>query len=208
VAVPGLTYLAGYILQSDEAALLEALDAEPWLSDLRRRVQHYGYRYDYKAREVDESMYLGPLPEWAQALAARLVSDRHMPIVPDQLIVNEYKPGQGITPHVDCVSCFGPVVCSISLGSQCVMELSSVREDSAEALLLNRRSLVVLAGDSRRAWRHAIPSRKGDRVNGQVLPRGRRVSLTFRTVRIEEQPDPQKWRAAGHRVRWASDNCL
>jgi alkylated DNA repair dioxygenase AlkB len=156
------------------------------LSDLRRRVQHYGYRYDYKARKVDESMYLGPLPAWTQALAARLVSDKHMPIVPDQLIVNEYEPGQGITPHVDCVPCFGPVVCSITLGSQCVMELSSVQEDRAEALLLERLSLVVLAGDSRHTWRHAIPSRKMDRVNGQVLPRGRRVSLTFRTVRIEE----------------------
>jgi alkylated DNA repair dioxygenase AlkB len=66
------------------------------------------------------------------------------------------------------------------------MELSSVQEDRAEALLLERLSLVVLAGDSRHTWRHAIPSRKMDRVNGQVLPRGRRVSLTFRTVRIEE----------------------
>jgi alkylated DNA repair dioxygenase AlkB len=185
MAVPGLTYLAGYILQSDETALLAAVNAEPWLSDLRRRVQHHGYRYDYKARKVDPSMYLGPLPEWAHALAARLVSDKHMPIAPDQLIVNEYEPGQGITPHVDCLPCFGPVVCSITLGSQCVMELSSVRKDRAETLLLERRSLVVLAGDSRHTWRHAIPGRKTDRVNGQVLPRGRRVSLTFRTVRIE-----------------------
>src|SRR5262245_56563282 len=162
MAVPGLTYLAGYILQSDETALLAAVNAEPWLSDLQRRVQHYGYRYDYKARKVDPSMYLGPLPEWAHALAAGLVSDKHMPIVPDQLIVNEYEPGQGITAHVDCLPCFGPVVCSITLGSQCVMELSSVQEDRAETLLLERRSLVVLAGDSRHTWRHAIPGRKTD----------------------------------------------
>jgi alkylated DNA repair dioxygenase AlkB len=139
MAVPGLTYVAGYILQSDEAAFLAAVDAGPWLSDLRRRVQHHGYRSDYKARKVDESMYLGPFPEWAQAVAARLVSDKHMPIVPDQLIVNEYEPGQGITSHIDCAPCFGPVVCSITLGSQCVMELTSVQENRAEALLLERR---------------------------------------------------------------------
>jgi alkylated DNA repair dioxygenase AlkB len=185
MAVPGLTYCAGYVARSDETALVEAVDAEPWLSDLRRRVQHHGYRYDYKARKVDPSMYLGPLPQWAQALAARLVSDKHMPIAPDQLIVNEYEPGQGITAHVDCVPCFGPVVCSITLESQCVMELSPVHEDRAEALLLERGSLVVLAGDARYAWRHAIPGRKTDRVNGQVLQRGRRVSLTFRTVLID-----------------------
>jgi alkylated DNA repair dioxygenase AlkB len=191
MAVPGLTYLAGYVPPSDEDVLLMAVDAEPWLSDLRRRVQHYGYRYDYKARKVDSSMYLGPLPEWAQTLAARLVSDQHMPIAPDQLIVNEYEPGQGITPHVDCVPCFGPVVCSITLGSQCVMELSAVKEDRTETLLLERGSLVVLSGDSRYHWRHAIPGRKTDRVGDQMLRRGRRVSLTFRTVLIEDQQDLQ-----------------
>jgi len=27
-------------------------------------VQHYGYRYDYKARTIDHSMRLGELPQW------------------------------------------------------------------------------------------------------------------------------------------------
>src|SRR5690349_21415561 len=101
MAVPGLTYVAGYVTEPDEAALLAAVDAEPWLATLKRRVQHYGYRYDYKARTVDPAMFLGPLPGWAQPLAARLVADGHMRSAPDQLIVNEYQPGQGITAHVD-----------------------------------------------------------------------------------------------------------
>src|SRR5688572_5665728 len=120
--VPGLKYEPGYVAGPAEAALLAAVDAEPWMGDLKRRVQHHGYRYDYAARKVDPSMYLGPLPAWAQPLAARLVADGHMPASPDQLIVNEYEPGQGISPHVDCIPCFGPVVCSVSLGSQCAME--------------------------------------------------------------------------------------
>jgi alkylated DNA repair dioxygenase AlkB len=130
-------------------------------------------------------MYLGPLPAWAQPLAARLVTEGHMPATPDQVIVNEYEPGQGITPHVDCIPCFGPVVCSLTLGSQCRMELSAVAGSGAESLLLERRSLLVLAGDARYKWRHAIPGRKADTVGGQVLQRGRRVSLTFRTVIVE-----------------------
>jgi alkylated DNA repair dioxygenase AlkB len=158
------------------------VDAASWLSDLKRRVQHYGYRYDYKARKVDPSMYLGPLPPWAQTLAARLVADGHMGAAPDQLIVNEYEPGQGINAHVDCVPCFGPVVCSVTLGSQCVMELSAVEREAVQSLLLERGSLVVLAGESRYKWRHAIPGRKSDRIGEQAVPRGRRVSLTFRSV--------------------------
>jgi alkylated DNA repair dioxygenase AlkB len=185
MTVPGLKYVAAFVPEPDEAALLDAVDAEPWLADLRRRVQHYGYRYDYKARKVDPSMYLGTLPAWARPLADRLVADGHMAAAPDQLIVNEYEPGQGITPHVDCVPCFGPVVCSVTLGSRCVMELSALKGGGAESLLLEQGSLVVLAGEARYSWRHAIPGRKSDRVGGQVVPRGRRVSLTFRTVIVE-----------------------
>lgn len=186
MTIPGLKYIARYISVPDEAELLAAVDAEPWLSDLKRRVQHYGYRYDYKARKVDPSMYLGPLPAWAQPLAARLVGEGHMPTAPDQLIVNEYQPGQGISSHVDCVPCFGPVVCSLTLGSQCVMVLSEVEGDGAETLLLERGSLLVLADNARYKWRHAIPGRKSDQVDERVLPRQRRVSLTFRTVIIED----------------------
>jgi hypothetical protein len=39
--------------------------------------------------------------------------------------------------------------------------------------------LLVLAGDARYRWRHAIPARRSDPDRG---PRGRRLSLTFRTV--------------------------
>ena len=59
----GLQYIPGFIDEPYEAELLAAIDAQPWLGDLKRRVQHYGYRYDYKNRRVDPSMVLGPLPD-------------------------------------------------------------------------------------------------------------------------------------------------
>ena len=183
--ISGLNYVAGFVAESDEARLLNAVDAMTWLADLKRRVQHYGYRYDYKARRVDSSMYLGPLPGWAQRLSTRLVAEGHMATAPDQLIVNEYLPGQGITAHVDCVPCFGPVVCSVTLGSPCNMELSAVDGDGVETLRLERGSLLVLTGEARYKWRHAIPGRKTDKVGGQAVARDRRVSLTFRTVLLE-----------------------
>ncbi|MFM7077593.1 MAG: alpha-ketoglutarate-dependent dioxygenase AlkB [Planctomycetaceae bacterium] len=187
MSISGLTYVSGYVSGSHEAPLLAAVDGEPWRGDLKRRVQHYGYRYDYTARTVDPSMYLGPLPAWAQPLASRLHADGHMPAAPDQLIVNGYEPGQGINAHVDCVPCFGPVVCSVTLGSQCVMELSPVEGGEAQPLLLERGSLLVLAGDARYAWRHGIPGRTHDIVGAQELARGRRVSLTFRTVILDRE---------------------
>jgi len=184
VAIPGLRYIPGFVDEPWEAELLAAIDAQPWLGDLKRRVQHYGYRYDYQARTVDPSMYLGPLPDWALPLVARLTDGNVMPSAPNQLIVNEYEPGQGISPHVDCIPCFGPVICSVTLGSSCVMvmRLPAGADERRESLLLERGSLLVLAGPARYDWRHSIPARKSDRIGDQVIPRGRRVSLTFRTV--------------------------
>jgi alkylated DNA repair dioxygenase AlkB len=181
-AVPGLTYTAGYLSPDDQARLLGTIDGLPWLDNLRRRVQHYGFRYDYSRRSVDRDLYLGPLPDWAGALAERLRSDGHVPRALDQLIVNEYLPGQGISPHVDCVPCFADTVLSLSLGSACVMTLS--RRDGGEPVdvLLEPGSLLVMRDEARYTWRHAIAPRKSDVHAGRRLARGRRVSLTFRTV--------------------------
>lgn len=77
------------------------IDAAPWRTDLKRRVQHCGYRYDYKARQARREDYLGPLPELFQQLAERLTAEGHFQTVPDQVIVNEYQPGQGISAHID-----------------------------------------------------------------------------------------------------------
>ena len=69
----------------------------------------------------------------------------------------------------------------VGLGSACVMEF--VRDGhSARALLIEPRSAVVLSGEARRDWRHAIPARADDEWQGRTLPRGRRVSLTFRKM--------------------------
>ena len=183
-SVPGLTCHHEFVTAADEEALLAAIAGEPWLTSLRRRVQHYGYRYDYKARSVDRDMYLGPLPTWAAPILERLRTFGAFDRAPDQLIVNEYEPGQGIAPHVDCVPCFGPVVASLSLGSRCVMEFSQRSTEDAVSILLPSRALLLLQGDARYLWRHAIRPRRNDRWDGAMLPRGRRVSLTFRTVRL------------------------
>ncbi len=181
-AVPGLSYLPDYVDAATAERLLAEIDRQPWLTDLQRRVQHYGYRYDYKARRADASLYLGPLPAWAAEIARRLHADGWFATLPDQLIVNEYQPGQGISKHVDCVPCFDATVASLSLGSGCVLEMANAPARAKVPLYLEPRSLVVLQKDARYRWTHAVPARKKDVVEGRDRPRGRRVSLTFRKV--------------------------
>jgi alkylated DNA repair dioxygenase AlkB len=185
-AVPGLTLAEDYVDVPSQHRLLATLDEMPWLSDLRRRVQHYGYRYDYRRRSATALDFLGPLPTWAQDLVSRLAVDLPGGGRPDQIIVNEYMPGQGISAHVDCVPCFGPVIASISLGSSCVVSFAEPRSSVPVPVVVRPGSLLVMTGPARFRWRHSIAARKSDEIDGVRVPRSRRVSLTFRTVVVRD----------------------
>lgn len=180
--IEGLSYILEFITVDEERALLAAIDASPWLTDLKRRVQHYGYKYDYKARAVINDAYIGELPEWLEPIAKRLHDQGNFQTVPDQAIVNEYEPGQGISAHVDCVPCFGGTIASLTLGSGAMMQFQNTHDGGREELYLQERSLIVLSGAARYEWTHAIPGRKSDVVNGFKVERSRRVSLTFRNI--------------------------
>ena len=144
-------------------------------------MQHYGWRYDYKARQVDASMRLGPLPEWATRLARKLVSSRLLADPPDQVIVNEYVGDQGISRHVDAETSFADGIATISLLESWEMVFRERGEGRGRnvTLRLDRRSAAILTGDARYRWTHEIPKRKHE--PGRVA-RGRRISLTFRKV--------------------------
>ena len=50
----GLVFCEGFLTPEEESLCIERIDAAEglWLNDLSRRVQHYGWRYDYKARAI------------------------------------------------------------------------------------------------------------------------------------------------------------
>lgn len=177
-AIEGMTYVPDFMSPAEQEAVLREIDLQPWRNDLKRRVQHYGYRYDYKARRVDPSMYLGPLPAFAMPIANRLVERSLFSRLPDQLIVNEYEKGQGITAHVDCEPCFAETIAMVSLGWAYEMDFIHSITREMRTLLLATGSALVISGEARYDWLHQIKARRRDRG----IPRRRRVSLTFRNV--------------------------
>lgn len=182
--ISGLSYITKYIDESAEAVLIDTIDAQPWITELKRRVQHYGWRYDYKARNVTNASRLGAFPDWLQCYATALQQAGLFAETPDQVIINEYQPGQGISAHIDCIPCFAETIASLSLGSSCVMDFTHSKTGKKSSLLLEPRSLLVLSGDTRYVWQHAIAQRKIDKHNGQIIQRTRRISLTFRKVTV------------------------
>ncbi len=180
--IRGLRYTPDFLTSDEATRVVEFIDRGNWQDDLSRRVQHFGYRYDYKSRGIDEGMRADPLPEWAVRIGNRLVKQGFFTSVPDQVIVNEYQPGQGIAQHVDCVPCFKDVLVSLSLMSPCLMTFDRRSVPGTVELDLAPGSLVVLTGDARYLWRHGIMPRRSDPIDGGRRPRRRRVSLTFRSV--------------------------
>jgi alkylated DNA repair dioxygenase AlkB len=192
--IPGLRYLPEYLNEAEERALVEAIDGLPWNTEWRRR-QPYGAGYGTRGGAA-------PIPEWGRRLADRMLADGVTDVPFDQMLVNEYLPGQGISPHRDYAP-FGRTVVSLSLLSPCVMDLRHPPTGRRERLLLEPRSLLVLADEARYGWEHGIAPRKRDSWQGLPVERGRRVSVTFRFRDERAVPNAaaEAGRVAGPRAR-------
>ena len=180
-AVKGLSIINNFLSPEEQAACISRVDtdAEAWRNDLRRRVQHHGWRYDYRA--ITPDMYLGQLPDYLQDLAQRIFNDTGLfDRVPEQVIINEYLSGQGIGTHIDHPG-FGPAVCTISLLDDWEMDFSKNWRDKTPALL-PKGSCLIMTGPARHIWQHGIEARRAEATPNGSRQRKRRVSLTFRTV--------------------------
>ncbi|KAK8657910.1 hypothetical protein V6N13_036129 [Hibiscus sabdariffa] len=207
--IPGLYLFHDFISAVEEEELLQAVDAGTWKSLSKRRVQHYGYEFCYDTRNVDAKRHLGELPSFVSFILQKVSLLKDIPEKSDldQLTVNEYPPGVGLSPHIDTHSAFEGLIFSLSLAGPCIMEfrryaagswvpktasITDVKDEnpcdcselSRKAIYLPPRSMLLLSGEARYAWHHYIPHHKIDKVNETMIRRGsRRVSFTFRKVR-------------------------
>ena len=184
----GVAYAPAFLTGSESHDLLSQIDARPWMNDLKRRVQHYGWRYDYSSRVATEEMKTEPLPGFILKIARELKERGWFASMPDQVIVNEYEPGQGIAPHIDR-DCFGPSVATLSLGDRWPMQFTPLGRSAvateSEEIFLDVGSMLILRGDARTKWMHGIVKRRTDGQGRSRRQRMRRVSVTFRTVELQ-----------------------
>lgn len=164
--LPGLTYIQNWIDPDTELKLLEKIQEGSWENSLQRRVQQFGPMYNYSNRKLNPAKQ--DIPVWLKemlypGLRSYFKSD------PNQIIINEYERGQGITKHVDA-PVFGPVIASLSLLSDTNMTFGQYRGDEHK-LPLQRRSLVIMQDEARSKWYHYI-----------APVSEKRISITFRTT--------------------------
>jgi alkylated DNA repair dioxygenase AlkB len=163
--------------------LVAFIDSSAWSNELKRRVQHFGYYYNYKIRRISSNMEIAPIPEWGRTLIQKIYTSGVATLKFNQLIINEYLPGQGIAPHIDCIPCFDNEIVSISLGSSCLMTFSNKKQEEKFDVMLEPGDLLLIKDEARYQWHHQIKPRKIDTWKGIDIIRERRLSLTFRKVR-------------------------
>ncbi|KAL4592973.1 hypothetical protein LXL04_005982 [Taraxacum kok-saghyz] len=191
--IPGIYLIHDFVSPQEEEQLLAAVDVRPWHSLAKRRVQHYGYEFRYDIRNVNTQHRLGELPSFVACILDKIPEFKKLneaaDLSLDQLTVNEYPRGVGLSPHIDTHSAFEGSIYSLSLSGPCIMEFRrySNKESSnfiRRVVYLPPRSMLLLSEEGRYAWQHYIPHHKVDTVKDTVIRRGsRRVSFTFRKVR-------------------------
>ncbi|KAF8550487.1 hypothetical protein OG21DRAFT_1446519, partial [Imleria badia] len=119
------------------------------------------------------------LRPWIPAdLHDHLFPSRGAPPRARQAILNLYRPGEGIAPHVDLLNRFDDGIIGVSLRGGCVKKWN---------LYLPESSVLVMSKDARYDWKHGIPGRTHDLVEDEdeyhepcLIKRGIRLSVTFR----------------------------
>ncbi|KAI8052213.1 hypothetical protein BDF22DRAFT_743789 [Syncephalis plumigaleata] len=209
----GLILVENFVSPEEEEALVAIIDKQSWSGhgigpnpEMRRRthIMDTSLAIRNVTRQLDT-----PMPELFTTVLERIVDDprqlwkaecshkgeecdkqRHQcrlfhgtALPPDSVIVNEYERGQGIMPHTDAPSAFGPVVASLSLLSDCLFTFYSTDESNATfSIKLPRRSLLIMRGYVRYQLRHGISKDPVEYHHEEVIERSRRVSLTIRRI--------------------------
>lgn len=176
---PGFQYADDLITRDEERGLVRLLEGLPWESvvfrgyEARRRVVHFGHRYDFEVRGVSPGL---PIPDDLLVLRARAAAvadedpERYV-----EVLATEYRPGATIGWHSDAPA-FGSTVLGVSLASACRMRFRARTPDGWRRFdqVLQPRSGYVIGGVARTRWQHSIPPTEA-----------LRYSVTYRTVRSQ-----------------------
>lgn len=189
--VPGLKYYPEYLTKDEEKELLKLIHDSKELTSIThstdsRKVIQYGYTYSYDRSGVTKC---DPIPDIYKKL---IETERVKKVIGtefafDQLIINQYLPGQGISPHIDHTKYFGEIVFCISIGADTLVEFTQKKNEFTkgdDTQYIAPRSAYAMTGDLRYKWYHAISGSKrtAGRNMGDPAYEGVRYSLTFRKV--------------------------
>ncbi|MED6282895.1 hypothetical protein CHARACLAT_003133 [Characodon lateralis] len=191
---PGVFLWENFISEEEEKELISSMDQDVWnLSQSGRRKQDYGPKVNFKKRKVRVADFNG-LPALSQKLVLRMQQEPNLEgFMPVEQCNLDYHPqrGSAIDPHLDDSWLWGERLVTINMLSDTVLTMSleqglpewELTGEVHVAVRLPRRCLVVLYGEARHRWKHAIHRE-------DILER--RVCSTYRELSAEFLPAGQQ----------------
>jgi len=169
--ISGLFYIEDYLSEekiNEVKKYLNKLDFSAISNATNsRRVAHFGYYYSYDRT----GLTCAPtIPDFLNVLVDDVEITGKGFIEFDQVIINEYKPGQGIAPHTDHTKLFGPIIACITIGSS--VPITFRNGNITKKLEIKEGSMYIMTKDSRYKWTHSLTNKSKDV----------RYSITYRAI--------------------------
>ena len=185
-SIKGLTLINNFITDEEETELINYINGNSWDNKIKRRVQHYGYVFEYNTKKVNIQKH-NNFPIWLKPIISKIQNCEILTnFKPNQCTINEYEPGIGIAPHIDTHSSFTDTIISLSLQNNIIMSFLDKTKDSEKIdILLPNKSLLILQDDSRYKFSHGISYRKTDIIKGETHKREKRISITLRKILMD-----------------------
>jgi alkylated DNA repair dioxygenase AlkB len=152
-----MTPILNVISIEEELALLESLakaEKDSKVSNDRTLVR-YG-------NSIYSNEQLEPIPDYLLDLCYKLIDQKILDALPEDITVNTYYPGNKMVPHIDKIDA-GPVITVLSLLSDAKLILTYGAK--RENILLPSRSIIQLKGIYRTHWKHSIEKLKHKRIS-------------------------------------------
>lgn len=178
-------YFENFLSEKEIENLKNDIHNEPWDNSMSRRVQHYNHKYTYTNGKNDTNYIVKKIEDvdWLNNLRLKIIDfveenlkemkDKFLPFLSDleniQVIVNEYKKGQGISAHKDA-PIFDNLIIGISICGDAKMIFKD-RFKFFEEKNLKNGSIYFLHDKYRNKFTHEIPAKN-------IFDY--RISITFR----------------------------
>ncbi|KAM6907268.1 alpha-ketoglutarate-dependent dioxygenase alkB homolog 4 [Xenentodon cancila] len=202
---PGVFLWENFVSEEEEEELIVLMDRDVWnQSQSGRRKQDFGPKVNFKKKKVRVGDFSG-LPPVSQKLLVRMQQEPSLSgFQPVEQCNLDYHPqrGSAIDPHLDDSWLWGERLVTINLLSDTTLTMSleeglpeaGLSEEVRVAVHLPRRCLVVLRGEARHRWKHAI--HREDIHERRVCSTFRELSAEFLRGGKQEEVGAQLLRTA------------
>ncbi|KAJ8266532.1 hypothetical protein GJAV_G00131520 [Gymnothorax javanicus] len=158
---PGVFLWENFLSEEEERELVRCMDQDAWKeSQSGRKKQDFGPKVNFKKQHVRLGTFSG-LPALSRNIVHRMSQEPLLQgFQPVEQCNLDYSPqrGSAIDPHLDDSWLWGERLVTVNMLSNTIITMSHEEELRELRVYVNfpRRSLLVLHGDARHKWKHAI----------------------------------------------------